>query len=268
VSPDDRWIIYPTAEVTDAPGIVLLDSETGATSRVSGLVGPTGFTRDARYAIGLPPYDYPDMPPRSLVLLELATRTVTNRAFPSEQTPDTFFTTSAGSYVVFPYFIADCLDDTCPRLTLVYAVETAEFRVIDGGPTFWFGGHVAIPDSGELWFLGRAAPEHEDLYRMDLEAGAVESIALPWRPDALSIAPMHGRVAEEGGPFPVVSLPRLLELKIASGMTAAHRMRDLDDAMRLIAANELSPDYASELDPYVRAKYAELWKLAQVQDDY
>jgi hypothetical protein len=80
--------------------------------------------------------------------------------------------------------------------------------------------------------------------------------------------PEPERVAEEGGPFPVVSLPRLLELKIASGMTAAHRMRDLDDAMRLIAANELSLDYASELDPYVRAKYAELWKLAQVQDDY
>ena len=63
-------------------------------------------------------------------------------------------------------------------------------------------------------------------------------------------------------------LPRLLELKIASGMTAPHRMRVLDDAMRLIAANELDEAYAEELDPYVRDKYLELWKLAQIEEDY
>jgi hypothetical protein len=80
--------------------------------------------------------------------------------------------------------------------------------------------------------------------------------------------PEPSAVTERIGAFDVIQLPRLLELKIASGMTAAHRMRDLDDAMRLIAANRLDEAYAAELDPYVRDKYLELQKLAQIEEDY
>lgn len=80
--------------------------------------------------------------------------------------------------------------------------------------------------------------------------------------------PSPGPVAEQHGTLRVVSLPVLLELKIASGMSAPHRMRDLDDAMRLIKANGLDRDYAARLDPWVRQKFAELWELAQIEEDY
>lgn len=68
--------------------------------------------------------------------------------------------------------------------------------------------------------------------------------------------------------IPYVTLPTLLELKLTSGMTAAHRPRDLDDVIQLIRANQLEEDYGKQLNPYVGDKYRELWKLAQVDDDY
>jgi hypothetical protein len=50
-----------------------------------------------------------------------------------------------------------------------------------------------------------------------------------------------------------------LELKLASGMTAGHRMKDLGDVQQLIEALDLSLDLANQLNPYVRDRYRELW---------
>lgn len=75
-------------------------------------------------------------------------------------------------------------------------------------------------------------------------------------------------VAEIREGIPYVSLNTLLELKLASGMTAAHRPRDLDDAIQLIRVNNLPPNYGDKLNPYVREKFQELWQAAQVEDDY
>lgn len=73
-------------------------------------------------------------------------------------------------------------------------------------------------------------------------------------------------LSKEGLPY--LNLPALIELKIASGMTAAHRPRDLDDVIQLIRINALSPDYAERLNPFVREKYHELWQAAQISEDY
>lgn len=68
--------------------------------------------------------------------------------------------------------------------------------------------------------------------------------------------------------LPYLNLKSLLELKIASGMTAAHRPRDLDDAIQLIRINSLPLDYSGQLDPFVREKFIELWQAAQISEDY
>lgn len=73
-------------------------------------------------------------------------------------------------------------------------------------------------------------------------------------------------IREDGIPF--VPLNTLLELKIASGMTAAHRPRDLDDVIQLIRSNQLPLEHANELNEYVREKYRSLWHAAQVDEDY
>jgi len=65
-----------------------------------------------------------------------------------------------------------------------------------------------------------------------------------------------------------LKLSWLMQLKLASGMTAAHRPQDLYDVIQLIRVNQLSVRYGQELPPYVRDKYAELWALAQVDEDY
>lgn len=71
---------------------------------------------------------------------------------------------------------------------------------------------------------------------------------------------------DEGIPY--ISLPTLLELKIACGMTTSHRPRDLDDVIQLIRANKLTLEYANQLNPYVQDKYRELWQAAQVEEEY
>jgi hypothetical protein len=67
----------------------------------------------------------------------------------------------------------------------------------------------------------------------------------------------------------VLALPRLVELKLASGMTAPHRLQDLADVQRLIGVQQLPREFGEKLDPYVRAKFDELWISAQHEpDDY
>lgn len=49
-------------------------------------------------------------------------------------------------------------------------------------------------------------------------------------------------------------------------MTAPHRLRDLADVLELIRARRLPRDPGERLDPYVRARYDELWTAAQGED--
>jgi hypothetical protein len=60
-----------------------------------------------------------------------------------------------------------------------------------------------------------------------------------------------------------VGLPVLLELKLASGMSAPHRLKDLADAQELIRVLKLPREFMDELNPYVRQKFDELWTAVQ-----
>ncbi len=55
-----------------------------------------------------------------------------------------------------------------------------------------------------------------------------------------------------------VSLPNLIELKLASGISAPDKLKDLADVQELIRLRTLGHELADKLDPYVRDKYAEL----------
>jgi hypothetical protein len=57
-----------------------------------------------------------------------------------------------------------------------------------------------------------------------------------------------------------LSLPALVELKLASGMTNLGRLKDLADVQELIKAVMLPSAFADQLNPYVRDKYLELWQ--------
>ena len=53
-----------------------------------------------------------------------------------------------------------------------------------------------------------------------------------------------------------------MELKLASGMTAPHRLKDLADVLELIRARQLPASFGDSLDPFVREKFAELHAAA------
>jgi len=73
-------------------------------------------------------------------------------------------------------------------------------------------------------------------------------------------------VTEEIEGVCVVTLEKLLELKLASGMSAPHRLRDLADVQDLITRLGLPLILADRLDPSVRAAYRDLWEKAHAGD--
>ncbi|HEX6729661.1 MAG TPA: hypothetical protein VF074_06610 [Pyrinomonadaceae bacterium] len=56
----------------------------------------------------------------------------------------------------------------------------------------------------------------------------------------------------------IVTLEKLIELKLASGLSAPDRLKDLADVQELIKIRKLEPHFAEKLDLYVRAKFVEL----------
>jgi len=61
----------------------------------------------------------------------------------------------------------------------------------------------------------------------------------------------------------VVTLEKLVELKLASGMTAPDRLKDLADVQELVKARGLDAGFAEKLDPYVREQYLKLWQAVE-----
>jgi hypothetical protein len=78
-------------------------------------------------------------------------------------------------------------------------------------------------------------------------------------PDPASAAVRGQRVA-------LLPLPNLIELKLASGLSAPHRLKDLADVLELVRVLSLPRELGESLDASVRAKYDELWQAAQTPD--
>ncbi len=78
------------------------------------------------------------------------------------------------------------------------------------------------------------------------------------------VFPDPAKVAVDRGGYAVVALEKLIEMKIASGLSAPHRLHvDLGDVQRLIEELRLPVDFDKRLDLSVRAEYRRLWELAQ-----
>lgn len=77
------------------------------------------------------------------------------------------------------------------------------------------------------------------------------------RPKPVSF-PVPSEASIEIGGVRVATLEKLVELKLASGMTAPDRLKDLADVQELIKARGLPAEFAEQLNPYVREKFLEL----------
>jgi hypothetical protein len=78
--------------------------------------------------------------------------------------------------------------------------------------------------------------------------------------------PDPAQAAVRGRRVALLPLATLIELKLASGMSAPHRLKDLADVLELIRALSLPRETADSLDPSVRARFEELWQAAQTAD--
>lgn len=79
--------------------------------------------------------------------------------------------------------------------------------------------------------------------------------------------PDPGMAAVEPGDLRTLSLAKVVELKLASGMSAPHRLRDLADVQELIKARGLDESFASRLDESVRATYLDLCRAVRAGND-
>ena len=78
------------------------------------------------------------------------------------------------------------------------------------------------------------------------------------KPQAVQF-PDPERIAVDQGGIKFVDLATLVELKLASGMTGADRLKDLADVQELIKRLKLPQDFRAALNESVRGKYLELW---------
>jgi hypothetical protein len=78
------------------------------------------------------------------------------------------------------------------------------------------------------------------------------------KPKALAFPNPEEVVTEIDG-LRCLQLPRLIDLKLASGMTNPGRLKDLGDVQQLIKTLNLTEGLADQLHPFVREKYKELW---------
>lgn len=61
----------------------------------------------------------------------------------------------------------------------------------------------------------------------------------------------------------VIELVKLIELKLASGLSSAGRLKDLADVQELIRVLSLPFELADDLNESVRADYLRLWDGVQ-----
>ena len=106
----------------------------------------------------------------------------------------------------------------------------------------------------------------------DTESGVMIDVLLAGdfpgdgKPKAV-VFPDPALVAVKGERGAFLPLSTLIELKLASGMSAPHRLKDLADVLELVRHAKLSLELADALDASVRAKFVELWHAAQGGDD-
>jgi hypothetical protein len=72
--------------------------------------------------------------------------------------------------------------------------------------------------------------------------------------------PHPEQYAQEIDGIRTMGLAKLIELKLASGMTASDRLKDLADVQEIIKLKNLEATFADQVDESVRAKYLELWQ--------
>lgn len=117
---------------------------------------------------------------------------------------------------------------------------------------------------------GRKSPSsrhlRDDVTRVRVEFLVAGEFPGDGKPKPVSFPPPTGVSQRSADGFSFVTLEKLIELKLASAMTAPHRIKDRADVLELIHRLGLPPDFAERLAPYVRADFRALAALPPPTD--
>lgn len=171
------------------------------------------------------------------------------------------------------------VQDTLRRLARVLSGEGIEYAII-GGMALALHGFVRPTQDIDLLMTaeglerfekelsGRgylSAKKHFRDTQTGVRVEVITSGEYPGDGKPKSVVfPDPGEASVDLGGYSVVSLEHLIELKLASGMTADYRqLKDLADVQQLIETLDLPLELEEALDPFVRGEYGRLWQLAQ-----
>ncbi len=111
-----------------------------------------------------------------------------------------------------------------------------------------------------------AFPGTRKMFRDAITGIKVEIITTGEFPGDGKPKPVHpdpGAIAIERDGLRVARLETLIELKLASGLTAPDRLKDLADVQELIRVLNLPQQLVAQLDASVQTEYLRLWQTVQ-----
>jgi hypothetical protein len=79
--------------------------------------------------------------------------------------------------------------------------------------------------------------------------------------------PANPDITIEAKGIRVLKLEKLIELKLASGLTTSHRLCDLADVQDLIVRLNLPISISTKLDPSIRETYLDFWQKSELNRD-
>ena len=178
VSPDDRYAVFPVVgkgEAEDEHQLLVLDTSTQEMRVVTDAKGPVGFTPDGSTIVSY--RDRGDGLGQNLLLIDASTLEKDEQAVPMDG-GITYFVSHEGNYVV----VASNWGDQ--RLVL-YDVDNDSLSEM-AGPGIGLNEFVSRLGHGELWLVDQQA-----LFRLDLNAGELETVSTSFAPEHINILRNH-----------------------------------------------------------------------------
>lgn len=138
-----------------------------------------------------------------------------------------------------------------------YMVIGAIALLAHGYPRFTENIDLVMTSEGRQRFNDELKRLRSTIDGVSIEVMTTGEFPSDGKPKPVSMPrPSEASVEIDGIKF--VTFEKLIELKLASGMSAPDRLKDLADVQELIKLKHLDADFALRLDPYVRPKYLEL----------
>lgn len=111
-------------------------------------------------------------------------------------------------------------------------------------------------EAGKEFVSDGGIPLH--LLMSGMPAGRGTEVRLPDPASKASVTELEG--------LPVLTLPRLIEAKLAAGQNDARRMhKDFADVIELVAHHNLQRSFSRKLDPSLRAAFLDLVERARAE---